>query len=638
MLRRIAAAFRRILHDLPPAMRRQFWAVMALTGLAALTEFLLAGMVSLLGVTLATPGAISQSRGARALLDHFPALGPWLTEPRLLLALITGCLAVAVLLKSGFLAFLTWRQSAFSQDVSRNFCVRLYRGYLVAPYLWHTRQSLSNLMTLIAWNVHVGNFLFSALQMLSWGAVCAILVLAIFCMAPLASLIILCVTGVAAWLTMRFSRHWVNKYSREATEIDRERTGLVNVCLMGIREITLHQQGAAFDRRFDDAARRQARCRAILPVFPPLPSWVLEFVGVLLLFGTVLLLIWQGASLTRISAAVALLAAVAWRLLPIMNRIVANLITMQQLLPPIDLFMAKLDEVLPFGALPEAGEAPALPLTRELALRDVSFRYPPEAENAAGEARGERQGKDALSHMDLTIPAGAMVGLVGSSGAGKSTVVGLLAGLYPPSGGAVVVDGRALGPGDMPGWMRGIGYVPQSPFLLNASLAENIAFSAWGGEPDRERVLRCCRMAAMDFLDELEDGIDTVIGERGVRLSGGQLQRVSIARALYAQPQLIIFDEATSALDGASELAIQNTIAGLRANMTVIMVAHRLSTVRHCDRIYWIDGGRVRMAGTPDEVLPAYERYLAERAARAPGEPGEEPGAGTDTPDAGDTA
>ena len=161
------------------------------------------------------------------------------------------------------------------------------------------------------------------------------------------------------------------------------------------------------------------------------------------------------------------------------------------------------------------------------------------------------------------------------------------------------------------GWMRGIGYVPQNPFLLNGSLAENIAFSQWGEEIDRDRVRECCRMAAMDFLDDLENGIDTIIGERGVRLSGGQLQRVSIARALYNHPQVIIFDEATSALDTATEQAIQQTIESLRSHMTVIIIAHRLTTVEKCDWLYWVEKGHIQMYGNAEKVLSEYNIHYS---------------------------
>ncbi len=208
---------------------------------------------------------------------------------------------------------------------------------------------------------------------------------------------------------------------------------------------------------------------------------------------------------------------------------------------------------------------------------------------------------------------GSMVGIIGPSGAGKSTLVGILTGLLSPDSGCVSVDDVPLDAVRSAGWSVQIGYVPQTPFLLNASLADNVAFSRWGEAIDRDRVSACCRMAAIDFLDQLPEGLDTLLGERGTRLSGGQLQRVAIARALYSGPACIIFDEATSSLDGAAEAAIQRTINGLRDQMTLIVIAHRLSTVEMCDTVYWLEGGAVVDSGPAEVIVPAYRQALHAR-------------------------
>jgi len=374
---------------------------------------------------------------------------------------------------------------------------------------------------------------------------------------------------------------------------------LIHTGLNGIRDILICQQQENFIRQYTAAEQRFMQGQSVLPVFPPMPSWILEFVGITLLLGTVLLLRWQDASLAHVSATLALLAAVAWRLLPIMNRVVQGLLQMQQQLPTVDPILQKLHEV---ETLPQdRSEERPCPLQQQICFEHVCFRYPGTAEGHA----------DALHDINLHIPKGSMVGLIGPSGAGKSTLVSLLTGLYTPSSGNILVDGQKMDAGLRTGWMRGIGYVPQNPFLLNGSLAENIAFSQWGEEIDRDRVRECCRMAAMDFLDDLENGIDTIIGERGVRLSGGQLQRVSIARALYNHPQVIIFDEATSALDTATEQAIQQTIESLRSHMTVIIIAHRLTTVEKCDWLYWVEKGHIQMYGNAEEVLSEYNIHYS---------------------------
>lgn len=584
-------AVQRIYHALPPTLQRNFWTVMILTAVVALTEFTLAGAVSLLGVVLASPQTIVQHPFMQQLVIWLPVLRPVQDDPRLLLALLLCLLCGTTLLKTMMLALLTWRQSRYSQMVSMHLGVCLFQGYMRAPYLWHTGQKISELITTLNWRVNTGIFLFQSLQALSQLLVVATLLIAICCMAPLAGILVVSITSLAAAGIFRGSRRWVRKYSQQCADAQQISMKLIHTGLNGIRDISIYQQQENFIRQYMIAEQNYMQGQSMLPVFPPLPSWILEFVGICLLLGTVLLLRWQEATLAYTSATLALLAAVAWRLLPIMNRVVQGLIMMQQQLPTVEPILQKVREVesLPSSSIEER----SCPLREEIRFEHVSFRYP----NTSAEH------KSALQDINLCIPKGSMIGLIGPSGAGKSTIVSLLTGLYTPSSGKILVDGQELNDSLRAGWMRGIGYVPQNPFLLNGSMAENIAFSQWGQKINRQRVEECCRMAAMDFINDLEDGIDTIIGERGIRLSGGQLQRVSIARALYTRPQLIIFDEATSALDGATEQAIQQTIESLRDYMTVVIIAHRLTTVEKCDWLYLVEKGNIKIEGIPQNLL-----------------------------------
>ena len=587
----LVEAFQRIYCVLPSVLQRGFWIVMTLTVVVALTEFALAGAVSLLGVVLASPQTIVQHPLMQQLTAWLPVLHPALDDPRLLLALLLCLLCSTTLLKTVMLALLTWRQSSYSQMVSMHLGVRLFQGYMRAPYLWHTGQKISDLMTTLGWRANTGIFLFQSLQALSQLLVVATLLVAVCCMAPLAGSLVVGITGLAAVVIFRCSRRWVRKYSQQCAEAQQTSMKLIHTGLNGIRDILICGQQEKFIAQYILAETHFMQGQSVLPIFPPLPSWILEFVGICLLLGTVLLLRWQEASLVYMSATLALLAAVAWRLLPIMNRVVQGLIMMQQQLPTVEPILQKVREVevLPRSIVEER----PCPLREEIRFEHVSFCY---SHTGGGH-------KNALQDISLRIPKGSMVGFIGPSGAGKSTIVSLLTGLYTPSSGRILVDGQELDDSLRAGWMRGIGYVPQSPFLLNGSLAENIAFSQWGQDIDRQRVQECCRMAAMDFVDELEEGLDTIIGERGVRLSGGQLQRVSIARALYSRPQVIIFDEATSALDGVTEQAIQKTIEILREDMTVVIIAHRLTTVERCDWLYCIEHGMIQKEGIPQSVL-----------------------------------
>ena len=590
-------AFQRIYHILPAALQRSFWGVMGLTFVVALTEFALAGAVSLLGVVLASPETIVQHPIMQRLVDVLPVLQPVQDDPRLLLALLLCLLCGTSMLKTAMLALLTWRQSRYSQMVSMHLGVRLFQGYMRAPYLWHTGQKISDLMTTLGWRANTGVFLFQSLQALSQLLVVITLLVAICCMAPLAGLLVVGITSLAAMAIFRCSRRWVRKYSRQCADAQQASMKLIHTGLNGIRDILICGQQEKFIDQYAAAEQRYMQGQSVLPVFPPLPSWILEFVGICLLLGTVLLLRWQEATLAYTSATLALLAAVAWRLLPIMNRVVQGLLLMQQQLPTVEPILQKVREVESLPHFSTEGQHPC-PLREEIRFEHVSFRYP----NTSAEH------KSALQDINLCIPKGSMIGLIGPSGAGKSTIVSLLTGLYTPSSGKILVDGQMLDDSLRTSWMQSIGYVPQSPFLLNGSLAENIAFSQWGQKIDRQRVDECCRMAAMDFVSDLEDGIDTIIGERGVRLSGGQLQRVSIARALYGRPQLIIFDEATSALDGATEQAIQKTIEGLRKQITIVIIAHRLTTVKKCHYLYTIQNGQIQERGSGEDFLNLYQQ------------------------------
>lgn len=592
----LVEAFQRIYHVLPATLQHSFWIVMALTVVVALAEFALAGAVSLLGVVLASPQSIVHHPFMQQLVGWLPVLRPALDDPRLLLALLLCLLCGTTLLKTVMLALLTWRQSRYSQMISMHLGVRIFQGYMRAPYIWHTGQKISDLITTLNWRANTGLFLFQSLQALSQLLVVVTLLIAICCMAPLAGTLVVSITGLAAAGIFRGSRRWVRKYSQQCADAQQASMKLIHTGLNGIRDILICRQQENFIRQYIIAEQHYMQGQSVLPIFPPLPSWILEFVGICLLLGTVLLLRWQEATLAHVSATLALLAAVAWRLLPTMNRVVQGLLIMQQQLPTVDPILQKVQEVesLPSSSTKEC----TCPLREEIRFEHVSFRYP----NTSVEH------KNALQDINLCIPKGSMIGLIGPSGAGKSTIVSLLTGLYTPSSGKVLVDGQELDDSLRAGWMRSIGYVPQNPFLLNGSLAENIAFSQWGQEIDRQRVKECCHMAAMDFVDDLEKGIDTVLGERGVRLSGGQLQRVSIARALYGRPQLIIFDEATSALDGATEQAIQKTIEGLCKQITIVIITHRLTTVKKCDYLYTIRKGQIQERGAGEYFLDLYQQ------------------------------
>ena len=234
---------------------------------------------------------------------------------------------------------------------------------------------------------------------------------------------------------------------------------------------------------------------------------------------------------------------------------------------------------------------------RSLEVDDVSFRY--QADRPL-----------VLDGVRLSIAAGSTVGFVGPSGSGKTTLAVVILGLLVPEQGSLLVDGQAIDHSNRAIWQRGLAYVPQNIFLTDGSIAENIAFGVPRHLIDRQRLQESARLARLDdFVGLLENGLDEVIGERGVRLSGGQRQRIGIARALYRNASVLVFDEATSALDGVTEQEVMGAIEALHGQRTIILIAHRLTTVRHCEAIFEFENGRVVRSGTYDELLATSERF-----------------------------
>jgi ABC-type multidrug transport system fused ATPase/permease subunit len=334
----------------------------------------------------------------------------------------------------------------------------------------------------------------------------------------------------------------------------------------------------------------------------PIPAWVLEVVGFTVIPVTLYLMLrFYDASMARITGVLTMIMLASWRILPILNRSLSCLVAARGVRHAAMECLAKVEYVRNNPLEASAAPDPDFVLNGDIVFQNVCFRYPAAAE-------------DCLHDLNFTIECGKCTGIVGVSGAGKSTVVSILSGLLRPASGAMPVGGRELSPSALVAYSLQVGYVPQTPYIMPGTLAENVAFSSWGKAYDEERVLRVCRLAALDVVDKHPQGIRLPIGEKGAGLSGGQAQRLSIARALYADPALLILDEATSALDSATETAIMNTIYALPQSITTVVIAHRLSTVRNCDALLWIDGGRLVESGPAGVVLEHYGAFLEKRA------------------------
>ncbi len=337
---------------------------------------------------------------------------------------------------------------------------------------------------------------------------------------------------------------------------------------------------------------RSARTEQLQQTLRQLPRLWLELFTVASLAALVVSLVARGRDMTNIVPTIGLFAAAAFRLMPSVNRILGSVQSLRYSAPVIEtlhdeLRLSALDPAARFGG-------PALALHREVRLIDVSYSYPGAA-------------APALNRVSMNIQAGESVGLIGPSGSGKSTLVDVLLGLLTPTSGQVRVDGQDI-QSSLRGWQDQIGYVPQSIYLTDDTLRRNVAFGLPDEQIDDSAVGKAIKAAQLeDFVASLPDGLDTLVGERGVRLSGGQRQRIGVARALYHDPAVLVLDEATSSLDTAAERSVMEAVGQLQGSKTLLVVAHRLTTVERCDRLYRLDQGRIVAEGAPVEMLRAPE-------------------------------
>ena len=583
-----------LLSGQPKSIQREFNGLALLTLLMGFVELGVAGFVSLFGVALASPLSLFKLEPLQWVIEKVPELEKWLADPIMLLLILLAFVAFSVLVKNVLMGVLVYRQNLFSQVLTALNGSALFKAHLAQEYQWHVEKNAGELTAIAGFRVYVSAFFMAFLTIFAQLTISICLIVGGLCLAPIPTILVLGMTGFAALLTYKVTRKRIHEHSEAIATAQIVLGKDLLAGFQGIRDIKVYQRENALAQRVDLYLHSMATHSAACGFLPMTPSWVLETVGMLGLLLSFCVMLSTGSSLATITGSLALIAAMAWRLLPCMNKVVTAIITIQGYKPYLERFCEALEQ----ASIPEALDRPEEFSFDEMVLLDnISYKYP----------RAERM---ALCGISVSISKGIMVGIIGPSGAGKSTLIGILTGLLQPSAGSVRIDGVALDASGYGKLRSLIGYVPQSPYLIDGSLAENVAFSRLGEPIDEKRIHEACEMAALDFWDDLPDGIYSEIGERGIRLSGGQAQRIAIARAIYAHPELLVFDEATSALDGATESAIQDTINSLRDNITIVMIAHRLSTVASCDVIYWIEDGEIILSGSPKEVIPKYEAAL----------------------------
>ncbi len=518
----------------------------------------------------------------------YPRL-PWRDDASIILVftlLVMGFYVARNLL----LAVVTWvQEQALSLSV-RQLSHRLLAAYLAAPYAFHFRHNSAGLIHRVTDAVHsvfrgvLGSLVNVACEALVVAGIVVVLALT----APGVTLVAIVVVGGLLTLPLLLSRHATARWGQAVARLDGETLQTLQQSLGGVKEVKLTGRERFFLAQFDERVAGAARLRARYGAVAATLRMGVETTFVCgLLAVSLLLTLRSGAAALPL---LGLYAYAGFRVIPSANRImlyVSELRYSRAWIHDLRADLAALPQPAPDTAA-AAGEP--IRFTRAVVFEDVAYTY-------AGEA------EPVLADVHLTIARGESIGIVGPSGAGKSTLVDLLLGLLTPTAGRITVDGRDVA-GVLRGWQRHIGYVAQEPFLLDDTLRRNVAFGVADGEIDDRRVTAALTLAQLgEFAAGLPGGLDTMLGERGTRLSGGQRQRVAIARALYHEPEVLVFDEATSALDTPTERELIAALEALRGVKTLVVIAHRLTTVRRCDRLAVLRDGRLAAVGSYDELL-----------------------------------
>jgi ABC-type bacteriocin/lantibiotic exporter with double-glycine peptidase domain len=509
---------------------------------------------------------------------------------------------VTVVGSTAFKALTTWAMLRFTSMRQYTVSRRLFKSFLYRPYYWFFGQHSADLGRTVLSEVAqvITGALIPTMQMAAQGVVVILLIALLLVVDPVLAFTVSLVLGGAYALVFWATHQYVRRIGLDRVRANQERFRVSNEAFSGIKEVKVLGVEQVFLRRFENPSLRFAKHQAASQILSQLPQYALQAVAV----GGILLIV-QYQLLVRGSQdqalpLIAVYAFAGYRLLPALQRLYQSISTLRFAQPALDHLHGDLEYAVSHVGGKKADASIQLPqLEHSLELRDVCYRYPGSATIA-------------LRNVTMIIPARSMVGLVGRTGAGKTTAVDVILGLLQPQSGHVLADGRPIIEENRRAWQRRVGYVPQHIFLAADTLAANIAFGVPLKDIDLAAVERASRIANLhSFVLELKQGYDTLVGERGIRLSGGQRQRVAIARALYRDPDVIVMDEATSALDNVTERAVMEAVGNLGHQKTIIIVAHRLTTVQRCDKIFLFEDGRTVASGSYRELVNGSEPFRA---------------------------
>ena len=508
---------------------------------------------------------------------------------------------------TAFSMYTVWRLSLYGSQIGAELSTRLYKYYMQQPWLFHAGGSSSQLTNRIAQesNRITTQIIQPLMQMNAKATLALVLSLGIFTFNPKVALVALAIFGLAYLVLYKTVRQRLAQNGRTVSLSNQIRFKLMNEGFGGIKDTLLLGRQADFNQRFEQASIEFGLAQGITKGLSQVPRYLMELVAFSAAIALVLyLIVAHEGNLGEVLPVLSVYLLASLKLLPAFQQIYSSLAQVKGNLAAFDSLERDLADSQKMTFSEPAAPASKLSPKKMIALDNIHLAYPCKE-------------KKALDGFSAEIPVNQVIGFVGASGSGKSTAIDVLLGLIRPQQGQLKVDGYPLEGQQLRAWQNNVGFVPQAIFLADATIKENVAFGLPPEDIDMKRVHRAIRMAHLDeLLGRLPDGLETRVGERGVQLSGGQRQRIGIARALYDDAEVLVLDEATSALDGITEKLVMDAIYDFSGKKTIIMIAHRLATVKQCDIIYLLEAGKLLDSGRYEELIKRNQIFksMAEHA------------------------
>lgn len=590
-------SYTKILAILTAGDRRQFYWLIAVMLVMGILEVVGIGSVMPFIAALSNTDIFLENEYSRYIYD---LLGFRSMES--FVVFLGGTVLALLITRNIFFGLSNWLVSRFTFMWRHNISERLLHRYLMQSYTYFLSRNTLELKRKVCTETErvVSRIILPGIQVLTSSIVSLFIMLLLIAIDPLIALLVATTLGGGYLILYALVFRKLNRLSKKADEARREKFKITGEAFEGVKELKLFGKEKVFVDSYSGWSRKNAVIEAMSRAISLVPKYGIEMLAVSSIMGFILYMTATQQDLAPWLPILVVYVISGYRMLPALQKIFSGLTTIIYNLPSLDALYND------FSSLPEcAGRQPlASGCKREIGrietieLRDINFLYPDRTDYA-------------IQDLNLTIENNTTVGLVGSTGSGKTTAVDIILGLLKPHTGELLVNGIAIASDNMADWQEHIGYVPQHIFLFDDTVARNIAFGVPESEIDFAALDNALRIANLyDFVNQsLPEGYNTMLGQRGIRLSGGQRQRIGIARALYHNPSVLVLDEATSALDNITERVVMDAIYKLSHKLTIIMIAHRLSSVRNCDVIHYIEEGRVVSSGSYADLSDSCEHF-----------------------------